>query len=269
MKHRSVIGFVIVAAALFSLPQLSHDLRALKGEVGARLHRELLHAFLNLPAGEPTSAVAPAPRPADALFASCTKERSGAAKSVKVEASGRVEGRTNSKTVEQTAMIGDPANDPINNVASADIEKAAAKAAASLPALKVENEVAMIIPPDSGVDPRSFVSALASGDAARVRADKLRVETDGLRGAYAAAARFEAKGPVWEKVNEEVVRKLGAPLPGAYEFRVVRDGAKPLVLKFKCGDCPAPAPRAPRAPRPVAAGATPPSTFAPADWVSE
>jgi hypothetical protein len=271
MKHRSVIGFVIVAAALFSLPQLSHDLQALKGEVGAQLHRELLHAFLNLPAGEPTSAVAPAPRPTDTLLASCTKGRSGAsaAKSVKVEASGRVEGRANGKTVEQTAMIGDPANDPINNVASADIEKAAAKAAASLPELKVENEVAMIIPPDSGVDPRSLVSALASGDAARVGADKLRVEAEGLRGAYAAAARFEAKGPVWQKVNEEVVRNLGASLPGAYEFRVVRDGAKPLVLKFKCGDCPKAAPRAPRAPRPVAAGMSLPSTFAPADWMSE
>src|SRR5215211_9228618 len=95
MKHRSVIAFVIVVAALFSLPQLSHDLQALKGAVGSRLHRELLHAFLSLPAGEPTSAVTVA-TPSDNLLASCTKENSdaAAAKSGKVGATGRVEGHT-------------------------------------------------------------------------------------------------------------------------------------------------------------------------------
>jgi hypothetical protein len=42
MKHRSVIAYIIVAAALFSLPQLSHDLRALKGavEIGRASCRE-------------------------------------------------------------------------------------------------------------------------------------------------------------------------------------------------------------------------------------
>lgn len=265
MKHRSVIAFVIVAAALFSLPQLSHDLRALKSEVGARLHRELLHAFLNLPAGEPTSAIAPAARPAETLLASCTKEKSDApaAKTAKVEASGRVEGRANGKSVEQSAMIGDPANDPINQLASVDIEKAAAL----LPEFKVETEVAMIIPPDSGIDPQGRVSAFASREAAREDAKQFRVEAEGLRVAY-TAARFEAKGPEWQKATEDAVRKLNGSLPGAYEFRVLRDGAKMKVLKFKCGDCPTTAPRLPRVPRPVASGMAP-APVTPADWVSE
>ena len=270
MKHRSVIAFVIVAAALFSLPQLSHDLRALKGEVGARLHRELLHAFLNLPAGEPTAA-APAARPAETLLASCTKEKSGApaAKTAKVEARGRIDSRAGGKTVEQSAMIGDPVNDPINNLASVGIEKAAGKAAAALPEFKVETEVAMIIPPDSGIDPRGFASALASSEATREEAKQLRFEAEGLRVAYATAARFEAKGPEWQKATQDAVRKLNGSLPGAYEFRVVRDGAKAKVLKFKCGDCPATAPRAPRAPRQVPAGAPLPSPFTTAEWAGE
>src|SRR5215213_68217 len=113
MKHRSVIAFVIVAAALFSLPQLSHDLQSLKGAVGARLHSELLHAFLNLPAGEPTAVVAPAGRPAESLLASCPQEKSGAAASKSGKAGGRAEGRTGGKSFEQSAMIGDPAHDPI------------------------------------------------------------------------------------------------------------------------------------------------------------
>jgi hypothetical protein len=126
----------------------------------------------------------------------------------------------------------------------------------------------MIIPPDAGIDPRAVESPLTSRDVARVEADKLRVEAEGLRVAYFSAARFEAQGAEWQKVTEEAVRKLNA-VPGAYEFRVLRDGAKMKVLKFKCGDCPATAPRLPRAPRPVAAGMPLPAPFALAEWVSE
>ena len=270
MKHRSVIAFVIAAAALFSLPQLSHDLMALKGEVGARAHRELLYAFLNMPAGEPTAAVTAA-RPAEALLASCPKEKSGAsvAKPGKVEASGRVEGRAAGKSVGQSAMLGDPANDPINHVASAGIERAAGKALKSLPEVRVETEVAMIIPPESGIDPRGIASALASSDVARVEARQFRAEAEGLRVAYAAAARSDAKGPEWQKATEEAVRKLNGSLPGAYEFRVVRDGAKTKVLKFKCNECPATAPRLPRAPRQVPLDMLVPAPVVPSQLAGE
>src|ERR1051326_1639274 len=141
MKHRSVIAFVIVAAALFSLPQLSHDLQSLKGAVGARLHRELLHASLNLPAGEPTSA-APVARTNDNLLASCPKERSGAAtaRTGKPASNGRAEG----KTFEQSAMLGDPAHDPINQVASVEFKEAADEVVAPQPEVKAETaEIAM------------------------------------------------------------------------------------------------------------------------------
>jgi hypothetical protein len=253
MKHRSVIAFVIVAAALFSLPQLSHDLQALKGAVGTRLHRELLNTFLSLPAGEPVAAAAPAEPMAEPLLASCTKEKSGTT----VAKSGRVEGRASGKSFEQSAMIGDPASDPINQRASLKIKEAAGKAVQSLPETKVETEVAMIIPPESGIDPRAVASAFASSDAAREEAKQFRVEAEGLRVAYTTAASFETQSPEWQKVTEEAVRKLGRSFPATYEFRVVRDGAKAKVLKFKCGDCPATAPRLPRAPRQVAVDLVP------------
>jgi hypothetical protein len=270
MKHRSVIAFVLVTAALFSLPQLSHDLRELKGAVGTRLHRELLHAFLNLPAGEPTAATAPAARPADSLLASCTKKsKAGAAtaKAVRAEANGRAEGRATEKGYEQRAMIGDPKHDPINEVARAEAVEAADEADASAPEVKVATEVAMLIPPDAGIDPRAVENSLASRDVARFEADKLRVEAEGVRVAYASAARFEALSPEWQKVTEEAVRKLNT-LPGTYEFRVLRDGAKVKVVKFKCGDCPATAPRQPRAPRPAPAPAPLPA-FTSAEWAGE
>jgi hypothetical protein len=254
MKHRSVIAFVIVAAALFSLPQLAHDLSALKGEVGARVHRELLYAFLNMPAGEPTAAAAPVVRPAETLLASCTKEKTGttAARFGGVGTHGRSEGRSEGKSVEQSAMLGDPVNDPINHMASAGIEKAAGRAVKSLGEVRVETEVAMIVPPDGGIDPRGAASALASSDVARVEAQQFRAEAEGLRVAYAAGARFDAQGSEWQRVTEEAVRRLNASAGGAFEFRVLRDGTKTKVLKFKCSECPANAPRLTRLPRQVA-----------------
>jgi hypothetical protein len=263
MKHRSVIAFVIVAAALFSLPQLSHDLRALKGAVGSTLHRELLQAFLNLPAGEPTAS-APIERPARTLLASCTKEKSDApaAKAVR-----HIEGRT--KSFDQSAMIGDPASDPINRVASADIEEAAGRAVKSLADVQVETEVAMIIPPDGGIDPRALAIALTSNDPARVETDKLSVEARGLRVAYTTAPRFDAKGADWQKAVADATRKLNGSLPGAYEFRVVRDGARARVLKFKCSECPTGAPRTPPALRQAPAATPLPALLTPAEWAGE
>ena len=271
MKHRSVIGFVIVAAVLFSLPQLSHDLQSLKGAAGARLHRELLYAFLNLPTGEPTAAVVPTASPATRLLASCTKEKSGAtaAKADKVEASVRVEGRAEGKSYEQSAMIGDPASDPINQVASVEIKEAADEAVATQPEVKVVTEVAMIVPPESGIDPRALANTLTSSEVARVEADRLHVEANGLRMAYATAERFEAKGAEWQKATEEAVRKLNATLPGSYEFRVLRDGAKTRVFKFKCNECPATAPRLPRLPRQVAVDMLVPAPVVQTEWASE
>jgi hypothetical protein len=269
MKHRSVIAFVIVAAALFSLPQLSHDLSALKGEVGALVHRELLYAFLNMPAGEPTAAAAPVVRPAETLLASCPKGKSGTAvtRSGRSEANGRAEGQS----AVQSAMLGDPVNDPINHMSSARIEKAAGRAVESPAELKVETEVAMIVPPDGGIDPRGLASALAPSDVARLEAQQFRAEAQSLRVAYAAGARFDAQSPEWQRATGEAVRKLNISA-GALELRVLRDGSKTKVLKFKCGECPATAPRLTRLPRQVAVTVPlpePVAPFAPFDTVSE
>ena len=266
MKHRSVIAFVIVAAALFSLPQLSHDLQALKGEVGARVHRELLHAFLSMPAGEPVSA-ATAVRPAETLFASCKEAKSGSAGTKGRRAAASV--RPAEKTFEQRAMIGDPVNDPVVSGAKTGL-KEADNIVAALPEFKVESEVAMIIPPDTGIEPRALSNALGARDAARVKSNEFRrVEAEGLRVAYFAAARLDAKGAEWQKSAEEAMRNFNGSVPGAHEFRVVRDGAKTRVLKLKCAECPAPAPRAPRPPRQVASSWPLPAPAAPAETAGE
>jgi hypothetical protein len=252
MKHRSIIAFVIIAAALSAAPQLTHDLLALKGAAGARLHRELLYAFLSLPTTE--ASMMPAARPTETLLASCTKgsPSAPAAKSVKSP-------RTVERPSVQRAMITDPGNDPIGGGGQvAGLRLGAAKAAALLPEIEVGSEVSMIVPPGSGPDPDALASLLAS----REELGQARVNAEGLRVA-AVGVRFDAKGGEWQRSAEEAVRGLNEALPGAYEFRLQREGGKIKVLKFnRCGTCPAaPAPRAARVPRQIATSAPLPAVL--------
>jgi hypothetical protein len=167
-------------------------------------------------------------------------------------------------------MLGDPAHDPINQVASVEVKEAADEVVAPQPEVKVETaEVAMIIPPDSVNVPLALSNTMTSTDVARLESDKLRVEAGGLRVAYTTSARSEVQGAEWQKATEEAVRKLNAALPGTYEFRVVREGVKTRVLKFKCGDCPSSAPRAPQQPRRLPAAPPAPVTFTSAEWAGE
>ncbi len=164
-----------------------------------------------------------------------------------------------------------PPTTPSTTWLSARIEKAAGRVVNSLAEVKVETEVTMIVPPDGGIDPRGLASALASSDVARLEAQQFRAEAEGLRVAYAAGARFDTQSPEWQKVTEEAVRKLNASA-GALELRVLRDGSKTKVFKFKCNECPATAPRLTRLPRQVAVTVPLPEPVAPVapfDTISE
>ena len=249
MKHRSVIAFVIVAAALFAAPQLSHDLQTLRSALGSRLSGELMQAFLSLPSTEGAGAAAAvAPPRAETQLASCPKARAAAKqrKSDPAPAS-RAEARTAPSAGDELAMIEEPL--PVSEPWSAAFPGGAQVGAAELP-LKALGEVAMIIPPDSGVDPRALAAANVSAAQARRRAQDMRVTF--------TATRFEGKGIEWRKADE-ALRLLEEKIPGTYEYRLNRDGSKPKVLKVKRGTvtcCPLPAPPAPR-PAGVDAAAAP------------
>jgi hypothetical protein len=243
MKHRSVIAFVIVAAALFAAPQLSHDLQNFKSALGSRLRGELMHAFLSLPTGEGTPA-AVAQRPAETLFASCTKQKPSAKpRKNDTAAPSRAEVRTTEQAGDELASNVEAlhASEPW---ASA-LAEGSLVGAAALPRGPA-GEVAMIIPPDSGVDPngRARASRVAAREGER---QALRVAED-VRVRFVAAG-FDGKVAEWRKADE-ALRRLEEAAPGAYEFRLERDGSKTKVLKFKrvaAPRAPRPAPRAPRA----------------------
>jgi hypothetical protein len=120
--------------------------------------------------------------------------------------------------------------------------------------LEALGEMAMIIPPDGGVDPREAARAAANVAPARERAARARKLAEQVRMTYVAAG-FDARGVEWRKADESL-RQLEENFPGPLEFRVERDGAKSKVLKVKRvagANCPSPAPAAcaPRAPRPA------------------
>jgi hypothetical protein len=245
MKHRSVIAFVIVAAALFAAPQLSHDLRSLKSAFGSKLRGELMHAFLSLPATE--VAPAAAPRPAETVLASCDKERAGApaAKPRKDDSGASLSPRAEARTAapDQLAMIVEPLS--VSGSWSAALPAGALNGAGEMPRAG-GGEVAMIIPPDSGIEPHAL--ARASRAAAREGAKQARKAEEDVRATF-VATDFDAKGATWIK-QDEALRRLGESLPGTFEFRVGRDGSKTKLLKVRrCAgpSCPPPAPRAPRA----------------------
>ena len=245
MKHRSVIAFVIVAAALFAAPQLSHDLRSLRNAFGSKLRGELMHAFLSLPATEVAPAVAP--RPAETVLASCAKEKAGApaAKQRKNDVGAPLSPRAEARTAapDQLAMIVEPLS--VSGPWSAALPAGALNGAGEMP--RAGGEVAMIIPPDSGVEPQAL--ARASRAAEREGAKQARKAREEVRAAFVATG-FDAKGATWIK-QDEALRRLGESLPGTFEFRVESDNSKTKQLKVRrCAgsNCPPPPP-APRAPR--------------------
>ena len=273
MKHRSVIAFFIVAAALFAAPQLSHDLHSFRSALGSRLRGELLHALLSVPTSGGAAAVA-APRPAETQLASCTKGRPEGR-----SAKSRKGGRGSSTRAEARTAVGQQLAVMLEPVAlsealeaalsSVDLAPAAAFVEASESSRPAQGEVAMIIPPDSGIDPRGPARALAAPSEARNYAGRSRKLAEEVRVAY-AATRSEGKNAEW-RMSGEALRRLEEALPGAFEFRVERDGVRARVLKVKrapCINCPAP--RALRLPGQVATAAGPvPAADAPLATAAE
>lgn len=250
MRHRSVIAFILLAAILVAIPQASEDLLALKSALGERVRDEIRHAFLNLNVQD--GGVQAAPQRAQATLASCPGGASksavqrawGAKKGSAPEGSAAAQGgasRADSDSrgdeLGQLAMM-------LNTPAGTSVEKSQLETIGGLKGLlmgkvlKVPSgnlspvgELAMIIPPDDGID----VSSLDRRDSAQGKASKARgnraaeIET---RASF-TAARFDVQHEVFRKQADAVRVQLNFDLKDAGAARIPAAAPRAKVTKIK------------------------------------
>jgi hypothetical protein len=240
MKHRSVIAFILLAAALFAAPQISHDLSALKSAIGARIRGEILHAFLNLKSSNSANELVT--RRADPLLASyqskdkaCTQSQATAKKSDgRAQAQPRAEAAAKSDAGEQLAMLIDPTSGTEKTIAAlSNVEtRAALGEAASLPQdFFVQGDLAMLNPPDDGVELPSFADALKSGSDEKGAARRWQKSAETQRRVVYVATGFEKFGA--PKAGEEMLRRIGTVLTDADVTRAMEKGMRVRVSKFR------------------------------------
>jgi hypothetical protein len=150
MRHRSHIAFILLAAALFTAPQMAQDLSALKGAVAARIRGEIMQAFLGLHSNEAATAKQ-SPRVEASLLA-CGAEKSEA-QPARVEEKKAAERTAPARRVEaraQTAMLTSPSDKDNAGLPPG----AVAAELASLPRqVLTETRLAMLTQPGNGVEP--------------------------------------------------------------------------------------------------------------------
>ena len=212
MKHRSVIAFILLAAALFAAPQISNDLSAFKSAVGARIRGEILHAFLNLRADDAANELVtrPAAQPLLASYqaksSACPLTQAATKKSdARAQVQPRAEATAKPDAVEQFAMLVDPTSGL--QVALAALSNVETRAIVGEAAPLAAGDIAMLNAPDSGVALPSLADALTSGSNEREAAKRWRKSTEkNMRVAYVTSGleKFDA-----QKLTEETLRQIG------------------------------------------------------------
>ncbi|MDQ3920677.1 MAG: hypothetical protein M3348_19625 [Acidobacteriota bacterium] len=269
MKHRSVIAFIILAAAFVAAPQVSQDLSSLKSALGARIRGEILHAFLNLHANE-GAGEAETRRTAQTMLASCkaeaktegqttararrSEERAQAANEERAQVQPRAEAAPQADAHKQLAMLVVPS--PAAEESSAELPglddqlirgKAAelARRGSSAGEPEPAGELAMLIPPGLGLDIRPGFDATrdsdftvsgvaqpgrAAGERRRSSGPGRRASSTTVRYEAAAASRFEAASKLQ---GEEVLKSLGPLLRDAVWTQAAGEGMKVRVFKSR------------------------------------
>lgn len=239
MKHRSVIAFILLAAALVAAPQISHDLASFKRALSARIHGELLHALLNLRANESGNSVAP--NRAEPQLASCkTQESAPAQIPSATKKTGRSTARAEalkaqSDAVDELAMLDAPSTAHVAGMPKTelkgdpfgvDIGEASEIAQGQI----ARGELAMLVPPGTGLDAPGLADNRFND--ARARTEARRQKNAGAqRHVVYVAADFEKAG--LPQTSGEVLRRLGSTWTEANLLRTAESGLRVKVLKLK------------------------------------
>lgn len=271
MKHRSIIAFILLAAALVAAPQISQDLAALKSALGARIRGEILHAFLSLHARGDASEVMPRPAAtqlasykaalkSDGLIASHSKRNEDRA-----HTAPRADAAPQRDAHAQLAMLVDPTRQSEElsaELPGVDVQFIQGKSA-RLPRRAISmGELAMLIPPGSGIDIPAPTNAPRDDSQEKSAAIEQRKSVELQRRVTSLATHF-ASAPASKFEGEEMLRYLGPVLRDTVWTRAAENGTKVRVLKVRCPVRPVgvnPSANAPQ-PAPVEPHPAPPISF--------
>lgn len=243
MKHRSIIAFILLAAALAAAPQVSHDLAALKSAVGARIRGEILHAFLSLHARDGAGEAAPrraAPQLASSASAPKPDAQQTPARARRgddgAQAAPRAEAAPQGDAHAQLAMLVVPSpesGEPGAETPGVDDQFIHGKSAQLPGRVPSAGELAMLIPPGSGIDIPALFNATGDGAQQKLAARERRKAAESPRRAASPAAHFEAAVAA-KFASEEVFRNLGPLVRDAVWVRASEEeGTKVRVFKFR------------------------------------
>jgi hypothetical protein len=243
MKHRSIIAFILLVAALVAAPQISHDLASFKRALGARIHSEILHAFLSHADNNGNYL---APRSAETQIATCKSQENSVAQpaSASKAATKKAESTTPRAEAsdaerdahEQLAMLDTPSDDSISETPEAELTGDALglrlQEASELAQRKLaQGDIAMLVPPGTGIDVPGLADSRTNNPRARDEARRPKA-SEAQRRTIFLTSSFEKTGDV-SKINEETFRRLGSTWTDENLNRAGREAVRIKVLKFK------------------------------------
>jgi hypothetical protein len=249
MKHRSIIGFILVAAALFAAPQIAHDLLSLKSALGERIRGEIVHAILSVSKGDGsevltarrTSATpeagakvcqqaqaAPKPNksevrtPADARPAAQSQQGDNqlamlVSPSLLIEGAG--EETWDAGGFDQNIVVHSPG---LPRETPAQVEVAA---------LAPRDAVAPPVPAPAPAVARSIYQS------ERSRGRESRDWAEAQQQLAHFAVDLQTRKVDTQAAGVEILRRFGAAIPASYEFRVEGAGAAPRVRFVRVRRC--------------------------------
>lgn len=274
MKHRSVITFILLAAALVAAPQISQDLSSFKRALGARIHGEILRTFLNLPVRQGANDFAS--QRAGVQVASC-KSQEIAAPQVATPFKKLERSSPSADVVEQSDSHAQLASlDKRSNASASVASKAelvgdahgfkAVEAEEIAQRARAEGELAMLVPPGTGVDVPGLADARMNDTRAKASARREK-SGEARRRALFIASSFEKAGV--RKAGEEFLQRMGSSWASTELLRATENGARVKFLKQRRAPRAADGKNAAFAPRPVAALLPPDSSLHGAPKASE
>ncbi|HZT58870.1 MAG TPA: hypothetical protein VFA21_09620 [Pyrinomonadaceae bacterium] len=234
MKHRSIIGFVLVAAALFAAPQMARDLLSLKSAVGARIRGEIVHAILSVSKGDGSDALmARRTKTTSETNARVCEQAQVAPKPKKAEARATADARPAAPSLRddgQLAMLVSPSllTDGAGAETSdaGDFDEDIVVRSPKLPReTPTQVEVAALAPRDA-VAVASPVPAPAPASAQSFRQSERGRERESREMAAAQnqlsrlAVDIQTRKVDAQAAGAEILRRLAPAIPASYEFRV-------------------------------------------------